>query len=100
MTRAEVFRSINGFDPRFPLNYNDVDYCVRLTERGLRVVYVADAQLYHFESSTRQANIESGALEVLHQMWNRKFKCDPFYNPNLTRLTSDFQIDPLARAGE
>jgi GT2 family glycosyltransferase len=100
MTRADVFRSVGGFDARFPLNYNDVDYCLRLGERGLRVVYVPNAELYHFESSTRQANIESAELEALHQMWNQKFKCDPFYNPNLTRLTSDFQIDPQARAGE
>src|SRR5262249_19096317 len=29
MTRAEVFSAAGGFDEAFPLNYNDVDYCLR-----------------------------------------------------------------------
>ncbi|MEI8104139.1 MAG: hypothetical protein WCG84_04545 [Candidatus Moraniibacteriota bacterium] len=37
--------------------YNDVDYCLKVRERGLRVVYTPDAVLYHYESVTRGRDI-------------------------------------------
>jgi glycosyltransferase involved in cell wall biosynthesis len=39
MTRAAVFREAGSFDPAFPVNYNDVDYCLKVRERGYRVVF-------------------------------------------------------------
>ncbi len=41
MTRKDVFERHGGFDAVFPLNYNDVDYCLRLQESGLQIVYRA-----------------------------------------------------------
>ena len=55
MTRADVFRSVGGFDEGFPLNYNDVDYCLRLIAGGRRVVCTPHARLYHHELGTRRA---------------------------------------------
>src|SRR5439155_8226481 len=33
MTRADVFHAAGGFDETFPLNYNDVDYCLRVRQK-------------------------------------------------------------------
>jgi GT2 family glycosyltransferase len=100
MTRADVFRSIGMFDARFPLNYNDVEYCLRLADHGLRVVYVPHAQLYHFESQTRNATITPQELQAIREIWRQKYTCDPFYNPNLTRVSDDFRVDPMAKSTE
>jgi hypothetical protein len=53
MTRAEVFHRGGGFCEDFPLNYNDIDYCLRLRATGRRVIFTPFAQLYHYESATK-----------------------------------------------
>ena len=53
-TRAEVFRSMDGFDAgRFAVAFNDMDYCLRLAEAGLDIVYTPHATFTHFESKSR-----------------------------------------------
>ena len=39
MTRRSVFEELGGFDEEFPIDYNDVDLCLRARERGMLVVY-------------------------------------------------------------
>ena len=52
MTRRRVFDEVGGFDERFPIDFNDVDYCLRLRRAGYRVVFTPWAQLYHHESAS------------------------------------------------
>ena len=49
MMRRDVFEEIGGFDEELAVAFNDVDLCLRIRERGYRVVYVPHALLYHFE---------------------------------------------------
>jgi GT2 family glycosyltransferase len=44
MTPADLFHELGGFDEGFPLNYNDVDYCLRVLGNGKRVVLKPYAQ--------------------------------------------------------
>jgi GT2 family glycosyltransferase len=54
LTRRELFRSVGGFDEtHLGVAYNDVDFCLKLRERGYRIVYVPEAVLYHREGSSR-----------------------------------------------
>ena len=39
MTRADVFHSVGGFNEDFPLNYSDIDYCLKVVGTGRRIVY-------------------------------------------------------------
>ena len=44
LTPVETWEQLNGFDPVFePAYYEETDYCMRLWERGLRVVYEPSA---------------------------------------------------------
>ena len=52
MTRRKAFDEVGGFDERFPTDFNDVDYCLRLRRAGYRVVFTPWAQLYHHESAS------------------------------------------------
>ena len=45
MVRREVFESVGGFDERLPVAFNDVDFCLKLRERGYLVVYTPLAEL-------------------------------------------------------
>ncbi|MGJ7582960.1 glycosyltransferase family 2 protein, partial [Variovorax sp. RHLX14] len=50
MTRLSDWHALGGFDRRYaPAYYEEVDYCLRLRERGLRVVYEPWACVDHFE---------------------------------------------------
>ena len=51
--RREVFETLNGFDVEFPVNYNDVDLCLRARQVGYEVVFEPEAKLRHDECATR-----------------------------------------------
>ena len=51
--RSEVFDSVAGFDEKLAIAYNDVDFCLRLREKGLSVVMAASIEAIHHESKTR-----------------------------------------------
>ncbi|MFC1707627.1 glycosyltransferase [Planctomycetota bacterium] len=53
MCRRSVFEALSGFDEKFSYAYNDVDLCLRLRRRGLRVLLEPRARLIHLESATR-----------------------------------------------
>src|SRR5262245_38284894 len=48
MIRRDAFESVEGFDERFyPAWYEDVDFCVRLKERGWQVYFIPKAEFLH-----------------------------------------------------
>ncbi len=94
MVRRDVFEALEGFDERLPVAFNDVDFCLRLRERGLLVVYTPHAALYHYESATRGALHPMEAETFMAERWGAALRNDPYYNPNLTTLREDFQLRP------
>jgi GT2 family glycosyltransferase len=90
MTRRDVFQRVGGFDESFPLNYNDVDYCLRVRQRGYRVVFTPHAELYHHESVTKDG-VFPEELAAFQARWGEHCS-DPFYNQNLNMETYDYRI--------
>ncbi|HEX5761500.1 MAG TPA: glycosyltransferase [Solirubrobacterales bacterium] len=85
MTRREVFDELGGLSTEFPINFNDVDYCLKAYSQGRRIVYDPDTVLLHFESSSRSAKVEEWEFERLVDRWRRFAEPDPYGNPNLLR---------------
>lgn len=83
MTRREVFEEMGGLSTTLPVNYNDIDYCLKQYSRGRRVVYDPDLVLYHFESSSRSTEVEEWEKDLLLDRWRPLTAVDPFSNPNL-----------------
>jgi GT2 family glycosyltransferase len=93
MMRREVFEEVGGFDEKFPLDFGDVDYCLRLRRAGYRIVYTPYAQLYHLESGSLGRHEQSRSdLDEMRRIWGRAVEDDPYYNLNLTRDFSDHRI--------
>jgi O-antigen biosynthesis protein len=92
MTRRDVFERLGGFTSTFPVNFNDVDYCLKAHVEGLRIVYDPDLVMFHFESSSRDAVVERWEVELLLERWGHVTAVDPFVNPHtrsgLPRLVS------------
>lgn len=53
LTKKSIFKELGGFDEKFVLAFNDVDYCTNVHEHGYRIVWTPYAELYHYESKTR-----------------------------------------------
>ncbi len=51
--RREVIERVGLLDEGYPMAYEDVDWCLRTWQAGLRVVYFPAARLIHHESVTR-----------------------------------------------
>jgi GT2 family glycosyltransferase len=83
MTPRDVFDAVGGFPVELPVNYNDIYYCLAVREQGHRVVYDADAVLYHFESSSRDTKVNDWEKSMLQERWHSVIGPDPYSNPNL-----------------
>jgi O-antigen biosynthesis protein len=81
--RREVFESVGGFDENLPYAFNDVDFCLRIRSAGYRVVWVPDAELYHYETVTRPLELDPGEVRYLKKKWGTVLLNDPYYNVNL-----------------
>jgi hypothetical protein len=89
-TRRSLLAQVNGFDERFPLDYNDIDLCLRLRLLGYRIVYTPHAELTHFESASRGRNgTPADQTALFLEKWQDYVRADPAYHPNLTRATPD-----------
>jgi GT2 family glycosyltransferase len=51
-TPRELYLELGGLDEGYWNGYEDVDYCFKVRERGLNVIYEPGASLYHFESQS------------------------------------------------
>jgi O-antigen biosynthesis protein len=94
MTRRELFDELGGLTAILPVNYNDIDYCLKAYARGHRTVYDPDLVMYHFESSTRSSEVEDWEKETFRLRWQSVTARDPYSNPHLRhgapRLISPF----------
>jgi glycosyltransferase involved in cell wall biosynthesis len=98
--RKELFHLAGGLDENnLKVAFNDVDFCMKITELGYRNLWTPFALLYHHESISRgventpekQARFISES-KFIEAKWGDKLKLDPFYNPNLTLIHEDFSL--------
>ncbi|MHB1601868.1 MAG: glycosyltransferase family 2 protein, partial [bacterium] len=50
--RREVYEKVGGMDENLPINYNDIDICIKAMQLGYYNVYTPYAMLYHYEYKT------------------------------------------------
>jgi GT2 family glycosyltransferase len=94
MVPSKRFWECGGFDAEsLPVAYQDIDLCLKLNQRGYRVLYTPHAQLYHYEAFSKGvAHRDPRPNETLAftNRWRDWIEDDPFYNPNLTRWAEDY----------
>ena len=68
LTPRKIWEQLGGFDERFkPAYYEETDYCTRLWEKGLRVVYDPNAVLLHYEFASSDSAKSATDLQRDHQ---------------------------------
>jgi GT2 family glycosyltransferase len=84
-TRREVYDEVGGFDERLAVEYNDVDFCIRVRQAGYRIVWTPYAELMHHEGVSRGARRLPEERAFMRERWGAILDSeDPYYNPNLT----------------
>ena len=63
--RRSTFEDLNGFSEAFPNSFQDVDFCLRARARGMRCITAPGIRLLHFESATRDAEVDFATLSAL-----------------------------------
>lgn len=100
VVRKSIYEEVGGLDDvNLSVAFNDVDFCLRVTQAGYRNVWTPYAELYHHESASRgyedtplkQARF-SKEIGYMKQRWGDKLLNDPAYNPNLTICSEDFSL--------
>ncbi len=103
MVKRTIYDEVNGLDAvNFKVAYNDVDFCLRVREKGYLNLFTPYAELYHHESISRgyettpekiaRFQTEKDALFNRHKQILTNG--DPYYNPNLCHDKEDFSICP------
>jgi GT2 family glycosyltransferase len=72
--------------------FNDVDFCLRVREKGYRIAWTPYAELFHHESATRGFDLDPREIEFMKRRWKDALLNDPYYNRNLTLEAEDFGL--------
>lgn len=97
--RREVFDQVDGMDESLPVAFNDIDLCIRVSQRGYHNVWTPHAELYHHESASRglEDTPEKRArftleVDLMKRRWGDYLQHDAAYNPNLSLEGSPFDL--------
>jgi hypothetical protein len=80
--------------------YSDVDFCLRLLQKGYRNIVLPHVRLYHHESRSRgdegtadwDIDRMQQDMKVMETRWRDFIADDPYYNPNLTKARGDYSL--------
>jgi len=100
LVKKALFDEVGGLSEEFAIALNDVDFCLRLGEKGLLNVFTPFAELYHYESASRGSDLKGQSAlryneeaERFRKKWHEKLeKGDPYYNPNFSLDRSDYTL--------
>lgn len=99
MVKKSLYEAIGGMDEQhLAVAFNDVDFCLRLREKGYFNVFTPYCELYHHESRTRghedTPQKQRRFIKEIEYMQKRHITIlqngDPYYNPNLPLDRDDF----------
>ncbi|MBO4750752.1 MAG: glycosyltransferase family 2 protein [Lachnospiraceae bacterium] len=100
MVKKSLYEEVGGLDESFAISLNDVDFCLKLREKGLLNVFTPFCELFHFESISRGLDDQGAKAERYNkesEQFRTKWKAvleagDPYYNPNFSLDKSDFSL--------
>lgn len=94
VTRRDVFEALDGFDTSaFPGAFYDIDYCLRVREKGYRVAWTPHVEFTGDEKTLTEKALEnkdSNEVKKLLARWQAVVEKDPYCNPNLANEEEPF----------
>jgi len=89
MVSKKKYLEVNGLEEKLNVNYNDIDFCLKLLDKNYYNIFLPQVELYHLESISRgkitneekQKQYEK-ERDYMKKKWKDKLQKDRFYNPN------------------
>jgi GT2 family glycosyltransferase len=84
------FEAVGGFDAiNLPIDLNDIDFCLRIAERGWTNIWASDAVLTHVQSASRGMErnpFDQYRRERAHfiNRWVEAIRDDPYFHPGFS----------------
>ncbi|MFM7469589.1 MAG: glycosyltransferase family 2 protein [Vampirovibrionales bacterium] len=104
---TSLYRDLGEFDAtHFPIDFNDIDLCLKATEQGYRNVLLNTVHAIHHESVSRGSKPSTPAKKRQQKASRTYFKQryhalldagDPTYSPAMTLLNESGSAMPLPR---
>jgi GT2 family glycosyltransferase len=100
MVKKRLFDEIGGLDETFAISLNDIDFCLKLRQKGYLNIFTPFAELYHYESQSRGLD-DCGEKAARYNEESARFRerwaevlaaGDPYYNVNFSLDKSDFSL--------
>lgn len=100
LTSKKLFEEVGGFNETdLPIQFNDLDLCLKIGATGQRCVYTPFAELIHHESLSRGHEVKTQDRDrfeseraYMKKTWGKVLENDPYYNPNLSNLIEDYSL--------
>jgi GT2 family glycosyltransferase len=73
MMPRHVFFEAGGFSDLLPGNFNDVDLCMKVAALGYAAYWTPHAELYHYESKSRDPRVALYEIETAWARWEHEF---------------------------
>ena len=100
LVSRKKYDEVGGLDESFRVALNDVDFCLKLREKGYLNIFTPYSELYHYESISRGSDMEGANMarldkeaEDFKSKWKEILdKGDPYYNPNFSLDHNDYSL--------
>ena len=104
MVSKKLFEEVGGLCEDLAIALNDVDFCLKLRDRGLLNVFTPFAELFHYESASRGSDVTEQAsaenadrynreCEYFKNRWRKELDAgDPYFNPNFSLDYSNYVL--------
>jgi GT2 family glycosyltransferase len=100
LVKKDIYNTVGGLDERLMVAFNEVDFCLKVSELGYRNIMNPFAELIHHESASRGADDTPEKLkrfgreiDLMKTKWENKLRIDPYYSPHLTKIHENFDLD-------
>ncbi|HSW36319.1 MAG TPA: glycosyltransferase family 2 protein [Candidatus Limnocylindrales bacterium] len=96
LTRRSIFETLGGFDERFFVYFEDIDFSLHAYKHGWKTVYLAEAQAYHKGGGTSEQVKATRLFYSLRSRIQYGYKHFGWF-PATFLLVGTLLLEPLAR---
>ena len=73
MIHKDVFSKVGFFDSDYFMYYEDAEYCARMIQNGIKLLYIQSTKLFHYEGGSQQKAANNSRLALYYWTRNRLF---------------------------
>ena len=99
MVSKEKYDEVGGLNEELKVAYNDIDFNIKLLEKGYYNIFLPQVELFHYESKSRGTDTKGSKkerflkeTEYMNNLWGNILYSDKYYNRNFS-LNGWFMLD-------